>query len=437
MGPPINSACLLSAITAVSVVNMHTVLFHPAIATLPQSAPTHLAPTLPARCSCLREGLRYSREEDQWLALAVTRGLSLEEAARVLQRSPTGVKHHLKVLRKAGGMLRHACGSSSDGSDCSGTKRRRPAAAKRQREAESNASSDEALERPAAKNRLATQSNMFMSSAARAEQGQGPSAEKQPGAQKAAQAAAPQAQVPTQGQQAAQQPQQAAKPAQPAQPQQARQEPRPQPVQSAQQQAPQPAQPQPQEPQGHQAQQAQQAQQDGSGYERRTNASKQASMRWQQSASQYRAARAARQADAAATFAQLEALQGTTGRDLCTAVAPDLATASTATLKQFLLDAEVSVPAGVLLERQQLVEAAQQSVPQWEVMRLLRCRALPEPLRHFAALRLHRGCSEDHVRGSFRRLSLVVHPDKNQSQLAADAFAVLGAAHRALLRSTQ
>ncbi|GIL64010.1 hypothetical protein Vafri_17997 [Volvox africanus] len=81
-----------------------------------------------------------------------------------------------------------------------------------------------------------------------------------------------------------------------------------------------------------------------------------------------------------------------------------------------------------------LVEAA---MPAWEVRRVLSCRALGPAAQAVAVLRLEYGASRDSVRLAFRRLSLLVHPDKNRSSGAADAFALVSAAASRLLGGQQ
>ncbi|GLI71444.1 hypothetical protein VaNZ11_016659 [Volvox africanus] len=81
-----------------------------------------------------------------------------------------------------------------------------------------------------------------------------------------------------------------------------------------------------------------------------------------------------------------------------------------------------------------LVEVA---MPAWEVRRVLSCRTLSPAAQAVAVLRLDYGASRDTVRLAFRRLSLLVHPDKNRSSGAADAFALVSAAASRLLGGQQ
>lgn len=76
--------------------------------------------------------------------------------------------------------------------------------------------------------------------------------------------------------------------------------------------------------------------------------------------------------------------------------------------------------------RQQAAEA----LPAWEVRRMLACRPLPDrELQAHAVLRvppgLHAAARQAMAKGSFRRLSLALHPDKNRHDGAAEAFALL------------
>jgi hypothetical protein len=76
------------------------------------------------------------------------------------------------------------------------------------------------------------------------------------------------------------------------------------------------------------------------------------------------------------------------------------------------------------------------AMPAWEVRRVLACTAVVDPAAQPAAvLRLEPGASREAVRVAFRRLSLLVHPDKNRSPGAAEAFALVSTSASRLLGS--
>ncbi len=72
-------------------------------------------------------------------------------------------------------------------------------------------------------------------------------------------------------------------------------------------------------------------------------------------------------------------------------------------------------------------------LPAWEVRRVLACRSLGAAVQASAVLRLPAGADRDEVRVAFRRMSLLVHPDKNRSSGAAEAFALVNASATKLL----
>ncbi|KXZ53859.1 hypothetical protein GPECTOR_6g777 [Gonium pectorale] len=76
------------------------------------------------------------------------------------------------------------------------------------------------------------------------------------------------------------------------------------------------------------------------------------------------------------------------------------------------------------------------ALPAWEVRRVLACRVLAPAEQPSVVLRLPVGASRDEVRVAFRRLSLLVHPDKNRSVGAAEAFALVSGAASKLLGSS-
>lgn len=95
-------------------------------------------------------------------------------------------------------------------------------------------------------------------------------------------------------------------------------------------------------------------------------------------------------------------------------------------------------------QHQLLVTLAQAAVPAWEVRRVLACRVLAQGrLRHMSVLRCthtsvppaaQSQITEDTVRASYRKLSLLLHPDKHKQGSAA-AAAVAAAAAAAASRA--
>eukprot|EP00198_Chlamydomonas_reinhardtii_P013251 XP_001702588.1 predicted protein [Chlamydomonas reinhardtii] len=77
------------------------------------------------------------------------------------------------------------------------------------------------------------------------------------------------------------------------------------------------------------------------------------------------------------------------------------------------------------------------AMPAWEVRRVLACKALGASAQAAAVLRVTHATPRAEVRMAFRRLSLAVHPDKNKSDSAAEAFAMVSAAASRLLGSVQ
>ncbi|GFR51776.1 hypothetical protein Agub_g14232 [Astrephomene gubernaculifera] len=75
------------------------------------------------------------------------------------------------------------------------------------------------------------------------------------------------------------------------------------------------------------------------------------------------------------------------------------------------------------------------ALPAWEVRRVLACRELSPEEQAGAVLRVDPRVGREEIRLAFRRLSLLVHPDKNRSRDASEAFSMVSAAARALLAS--
>ena len=71
---------------------------------------------------------------------------------------------------------------------------------------------------------------------------------------------------------------------------------------------------------------------------------------------------------------------------------------------------------------------AKNCLSSWEVHRVLNCERLPLPGRHRAILRLKSSDDGARMRSNFRKLSLIVHPDKNCLPEASHAFYLLQSA---------
>ena len=116
---------------------------------------------------------------------------------------------------------------------------------------------------------------------------------------------------------------------------------------------------------------------------------------------------------------------------------PDLRCCSVLALKTFLQQAQVpSSTISQAREKRELQELAQASAGAWEVARVLACASLPPGARPAAVLRVPATAGREDVRSAFRRLSLLVHPDKHRScGRAAEAFKAAKEAFDALIRT--
>lgn len=117
---------------------------------------------------------------------------------------------------------------------------------------------------------------------------------------------------------------------------------------------------------------------------------------------------------------------------------PDLERCSVLALKAFLQQARVpETTIAQAREKKELQELAQAHTGAWEVARVLACASLPSGARPAAVLRVAAGAGQEDVRSAFRRLSLLVHPDKHRScARAAEAFKTAKEAFDALILKT-
>ncbi|GMH42404.1 hypothetical protein BSKO_10323 [Bryopsis sp. KO-2023] len=64
-------------------------------------------------------------------------------------------------------------------------------------------------------------------------------------------------------------------------------------------------------------------------------------------------------------------------------------------------------------------------VDQWEVNRILACKSLPDWSRCLVVLRLQGPQTLETAKAAFKKLTLIVHPDKNKSKGASEAFCMV------------
>eukprot|EP00240_Pyramimonas_obovata_P005191 CAMPEP_0118930354 /NCGR_PEP_ID=MMETSP1169-20130426/7072_1 /TAXON_ID=36882 /ORGANISM="Pyramimonas obovata, Strain CCMP722" /LENGTH=384 /DNA_ID=CAMNT_0006872697 /DNA_START=74 /DNA_END=1228 /DNA_ORIENTATION=+ len=103
----------------------------------------------------------------------------------------------------------------------------------------------------------------------------------------------------------------------------------------------------------------------------------------------------------------------------------DLSKCSRMQLQRFLQQAGVA--ADMTLSGPEAAEVARAHLATWEVERVLACDS------HLEVLRLERNPIPADVKASFRKLSMLVHPDKNSSPKAAEAMSRVTKAYQGLL----
>ncbi|KAK9837029.1 hypothetical protein WJX81_008128 [Elliptochloris bilobata] len=117
------------------------------------------------------------------------------------------------------------------------------------------------------------------------------------------------------------------------------------------------------------------------------------------------------------------------------AAPPDFSSAANGDLIVFAREAGEGHAAALCCEKSELLALAAKCVGAWEVQRILRCGSeLQPPARHSFILR---GEGAEHARGAYKRLALLVHPDKHEAatakQAATDAFQLLSEAFKVML----
>eukprot|EP00798_Chlamydomonas_sp_ICE-L_P009034 gene9034-16156_t len=127
------------------------------------------------------------------------------------------------------------------------------------------------------------------------------------------------------------------------------------------------------------------------------------------------------------------------GAELARACPPDLERCNSQQLSSFMVEAGAAPPPAETQPlpgsqgappSSQLLAMAKASLAAWEVRRVLACNHVGRAAtraRHLAALRIEQSTDADTVGAAFRKLSLLIHPDKHASnqQSARDAFQML------------
>lgn len=81
-----------------------------------------------------------------------------------------------------------------------------------------------------------------------------------------------------------------------------------------------------------------------------------------------------------------------------------------------------------MIDGSELRALAKRLMPAWEVQRILACESLTPGVQCCAILRVKEGDGYEKMRSNFKKLSLVIHPDKNCTPEASRAFAKLQSA---------